>query len=437
MDTIKSNPSFASDPTVAAPILTTAVRQTAARVARSPQRLESVDLYRGLIMIIMLLDHVRDWVHREGMTGDPLNLATTSPLLYFTRWITHLCAPGFVLLAGASAGFQRQRGTPIPELSRFLWTRGLFLIFMELTVVRLVVYFDANLVFLANLQVIWAIGLAMVVLAAVVHLPQRAIFAIGALIVCGHNLLDGIRVPVWSNPTLPEPTGAAKLWMVVHQSGFFPLFGFPSPVVRLQYPVLPWIGVIAVGYVFADLWLLDIKRRRRALVLLSVAMILVFLALRIPNLYGDNLPWHPQDTLLKSIGSFMNVQKYPPSLLYLLVTLAPCLLLLSYLDGRALTNPLARAFVTYGRVPMFFYLLQWVWAHLCGMAVSAAHGMSLAPYFQSRGETFLGAPAPVFGGSLLDVYVCWLLGAVVLYFPCWWYAAVKARRKDLVLLRYL
>ena len=388
-------------------------------------------------MIIMLLDHTRDWVHREGLTGDPLNLATTTPLLYVTRWITHLCAPGFVLLAGASAGFQRQRGTSIRELSRFLWTRGLFLVFMELTVVRLVVFFNAKLVLLANLQVIWAIGLSMIALAGLVYLPQRAIFAIGALIVCGHNLLDGIHVPVWSKPTLPEPTAIAKLWMVIHQAGFFPLLGYPSPVVRLQYPVLPWIGVIAVGYVFADFWLLDIQRRRRALVRLSVAMILVFLALRIPNLYGDNLPWHPQQTLLKSIGSFMDVQKYPPSLLFLLVTLAPCMLFLSYLDGRALTHPLERVLVTYGRVPMFFYLLQWVWAHLCGMAVTAAHGMSLAPYFQSRGETFLGAPAPVFGGSLRDVYVCWFLGVVVLYFPCRWYAAVKARRRDLVLLRYL
>ena len=246
-------------------------------------------------MIIMLIDHTRNFVHWEGLSRDPLNLTTTSPLLYFTRWVTHLCAPGFVLLAGASAGFQRQRGTSIPELSRFLWTRGLFLIVMELTVVRLLATFDANLVFLANLQVIWAIGFAMVVLAALVHLPQRAIFAIGALIVCGHNLLDGITVPVWSNPTLPEPTALAKLWMVLHQGGFFPLFGFPAPVVRAAYPVLPWIGVIALGYVFANWWLLDTKQRRRGLLLLSVAMILVFLTLRIPNLYGDNLPWHPQE----------------------------------------------------------------------------------------------------------------------------------------------
>jgi len=422
---------------VAAPILATPVRRTAARVVRSAQRLQSVDLYRGLIMIIMLLDHTRDWVHRDGLTGDPLNLASTSPLLYFTRWITHLCAPAFVLLAGASAGFQRQRGTPIPKLSRFLWTRGLVLIFLELTLVRLFVYFDANLVFLANLQVIWVIGVAMIALAALVHLPQRAILGIGALIVCGHNLLDGIRVPVWSSPTLPEPTALARLWMLAHQGGFFPLLGYPSPVLRVHYPFLPWIGVIALGYVFADLWLLDGRRRRRALVGLSAAMILVFVALRAPNLYGDPLTWSPQDTLWKSVGSFMNVQKYPPSLLFLLITLAPCLLLLAWVGDRDFTNPLARAVVTYGRVPMFYYLLQCVWTHLCGMAVTAAHGMSLAPYFQSRGETFLGAPPPILGGNLRDVYVCWLLGAVVLYFPCRWYAAVKARRKDLVWLRYL
>ena len=436
MDTIKARLSPPPDANASAPILA-AVQKTAARIAPAAQRLDSVDLYRGLIMIIMLLDHVRDYVHREGMSGDPLNLATTSPLLYFTRWITHLCAPAFVLLAGASAGFQRLRGTPIPKLSRFLWTRGLFLIFMELTVVRTLMYFDVNPVFLANLQVIWAIGVSMVVLAGLVHLPQRVIFVIGALIVCGHNLLDGIGVPVWSNPTFPQPTGMAKLWMVFHQGGYFPLFGYPAPVVRGAYPVLPWIGVIAVGYVFADLWRLDAGRQRRDLLRLSVAMILVFLALRIPNLYGDPLTWHPQETLWKSIGSFMNVQKYPPSLLYLLITLAPCMLLLAWFDGRTLTKPLERVFVTYGRVPMFFYLLQWIWSHLCGIAIAAFRGMPLAPYFLSRGEIFLGGLKPVFAGDLRDVYVCWFLGAVVLYFPCRWYAGVKARRKDLVLLRYL
>jgi Predicted membrane protein len=417
--------------------LRAAVRQTTADVAAAVRRLDSVDLFRGLIMVIMLIDHTRDYVHRDGLSGDPLNLATTTPLLYFTRWITHLCAPGFVLLAGASAGFQRHRGTPIPALSRFLWTRGLSLILMELTIIRLIGSFNVDPKYLANLQVIWAIGVSMVVLAALVHLPQRAVLAIGVVIVCGHNLLDSVKVAAWTSPSLPEPSALGKLWIVLHQGGLFPLFGFPVPIVRANYPVLPWIGVLALGYVFADLWLLPAEQRRRILRRAGLAMIVAFVVLRVPNLYGDPLLWRPQDTLVKTVGSFMNVQKYPPSLLYLLATLAPCMLALSYLEGRTFTNRLARALITYGRVPMFFYLLQWLWAHACGLTVSALSGMPLAVHFQSRAETFLGTRAPVFGGTLLDVYICWLLGAIVLYFPCRWYAGVKARRKDLVVLRYL
>ena len=417
--------------------LRAARRPAVAGAASAFQRIDSIDLFRGLIMVIMLIDHTRDYVHRDGMTIDPLALATTTPLLYFTRWITHLCAPGFAFLAGASAGIQRQRGASVPKLSRFLWTRGLSLVVIELTLIRLLGSFNIDPNYLANLQVIWVIGLSMVALAALIHLPQRAILAIGLLIVCGHNLLDSITVPAWTRPTQPAPTALAKLWILLHQGGLFPLFGFPLPIVRVHYPLLPWIGVLALGYVFADLWRLPVERRRRVLSQLGLAMIVAFVALRVPNLYGDPLHWQPQDTRFKTLASFMNVQKYPPSLLYLLATLSPCVLLLSFLQGRTFTNPLARALITYGRVPMFFYLLQWIWAHTCALIVSAIHGMPLAVHFQSRAATFMGAPAPIFGGTLLDVYVCWFLGVVALYFPCRWYAGVKARRKDLLLLRYL
>lgn len=420
-----------------APTPRTVVHDTVARVVRSAQRLDSVDLVRGIIMVIMLIDHTRDYVHRDGLSMDPLNLATTTPLLYFTRWITHLCAPAFALLAGASAGFQRHRGTPVPALSRFLWTRGLSLMLMELTVIRLLGSFNVDPKYLANLQVIWVIGCSMIVLAALIHLPQRAILSIGLVIVCGHNLLDSIRVPAWTSAALPAPSALAKMWMVIHQGGLFPLFGYPVPIVRVNYPVLPWIGVLAVGYVLADLWLLDAEQRRRVLRMIGLAMTVGFVALRVLNLYGDPLPWQRHETLFMTIGSFMNVQKYPPSLFYLLATLGPCLVVLSFLEGRSFVNPLARALITYGRVPMFFYLLQWIWAHGCGLFVSAVRGMPLAEHFQSRAETFLGAPPPTFGGTLLDVYVCWLVGAILLYFPSRWYAGVKARRRDLVLLRYL
>lgn len=412
-------------------------RDIATKPATSVPRLESIDLYRGLIMVIMLLDHTRDFVHRGGLYSDPLNLATTTPLLYITRWITHLCAPGFVLLAGASAGFQRQRGATIPQLSKFLWTRGLAIVLIELTIVRVLAQGSVHLNFVGNLQVLWAIGVSMIALAALIHLPPRALLVVGIALVFGHNLLDTITVPAWTNVAAPVPTGWGKLWIVLHQGGFFPLTGATSPIVKVNYPVLPWIGVISLGYMFAHLWTWDADRRRHALRFLSIAMVAAFLLLRFGNVYGDNLPWHAQDTLLKSAGSFFNVQKYPPSLLYLLATLAPCLFTLSILDGRSFTAFVPRALITYGRVPMFYYLLQWAWAKLSGITVAAMAGLPLDSYFRSRGDVFLGAPIPVFGGTLLHVYICWLLGVVVLYFPCRWYAGVKARRKDLVLLRYL
>jgi uncharacterized membrane protein len=413
-------------------------RQRATAVGRSVQRLESVDLYRGILMIIMLLDHVRTCVHFDGIAGvnDPLDVTTTTWYFYLTRWITHLCAPGFVLLAGASAGFQRQRGTSLPALSTFLWTRGLALVFIELVLVRMVTSFNFDLRFVGNMQVIWAIGVSMIALAALVRLPDSAILAIGLLIVGGHNALDSVKVPVWKGPAGVTPSLWNKLWMLFHQGGFFPLYGADGPVVRAHYPLLPWIGLMAIGYVFANLWTLEVHRRRRLLRQLSAAMIVAFIALRLTHVYGDNIQWHAQDTVAKTIGDFMNLQKYPPSLLFLLVTLAPCLLALSFVDGRKLTGPLARVFITYGRVPMFYYLLQWLWAFWCGVLITSAAGLPIAGYFGTRSGSFFGPP-PVFGGTLSQVYVCWALGAVVLYFPCRWYAGVKARRKDLVLLRYL
>jgi uncharacterized membrane protein len=415
-----------------------AMRRHAAGVGQSIQRLDSVDLYRGVLMVIMLIDHTRFFVHFDGATGlhDPLDVNTTTWFFYLTRWITHLCAPGFVLLAGASAGFQRRRGTSIPALSKFLWTRGIALIVIEVVLVRMATSFNVDLHFFGNLQVIWAIGVSMIALAAFVHLPDRAILGLGLLIVCGHDALDGVKVPVWRGPGDPIPSLWDKLWMLFHQGGFFPLYGADGPVVRAHYPLLPWIGLIAIGYVFANLWTMDAARRRRRLWQLSVAMIVAFIALRLTHIYGDTIPWHAQDTFVKTVGNFMNLQKYPPSLLFMLATLAPCLLALSVADGRTLTGPLARVFVTYGRVPMFYYLLQWLWAFGCGIVITSAAGLPITGYFAPRAGSFYGPP-PTFGGTLMQVYLCWFLGVVVLYFPCRWYAGVKARRKDLVLLRYL
>lgn len=439
MDTPTTAPASALDYTPATARPATSFSEGTPSLARSVQRLESIDLYRGILMVLMLIDHTRDLVHFDGLSGlhDPLDVHTTTLSYYLTRWITHLCAPGFVLLAGASAGFQRQRGTSAPALSKFLWTRGLALILIELLVVRLVTSWNFDLGFFGNLQVIWAIGVSMIALAALVHLSDRVVLPIGMLIACGHNLLDGVKVPVWKGPADPTPSFGDKIWILLHQGGFFPLYGTNGPVVRVHYPVLPWIGLIAIGFVFANLWKLEAHRRQRILRRMGVAFVAAFIALRLTNLYGDNIAWHAQGTFAKTVGSFMNVQKYPPSLLFLLATLAPCLLGLSVLDGRRLTAPLARMLITFGRVPMFYYLLQWTWAWLCGLVITCSAGLPVTPYFAPRAGGFFGGPPPLLGGTLTDVYVCWFLGVVVLYFPCRWYAGVKAHRKDLVLLRYL
>jgi len=405
---------------------------------RSPTgRLAGIDLLRGLVMVIMLLDHTRDYVHEDVYTNDPLDPATSTPWLYVTRWITHLCAPTFVLLAGTSTGIQALRGVSRPALTRFLWTRGLWLVCLELTVVRLLVWFNWDLSLLAQLQVIWAIGCSMLVLSVLIRLPMGAVGAIGLVLVAGHNLLDHVQVPTWQGPDSPTPTLVQALWIVLHQGGYFPVGSWPSPIVWAMYPVLPWLGVMALGYAFARLFELEPSRRRRTLIALGLSMFALFFVLRLGHLYGDPIAWSAKATATQTVMSFMNVQKYGPSLQYVLVTLAPGLLLLAWLEGRSLTHGVARALVTFGRVPMFFYLLQWATAHLAGILVSVCLGKPIQIHFLNGAQLFALDSMPALGGPLWMVYVCWALGTLLLYFPCRWYAGVKSRRKDLAILRYL
>lgn len=399
-------------------------------------RVDTIDLVRGLVMVIMLLDHTRDFTHASGVLTDPANVETTTPILFFTRWITHLCAPTFVFLAGTSTGIQRIRGTSPADLSRFLWTRGLWLIFLELTVVRMVIWWTASPAMLAMLQVIWAIGVSMIVLAALVRLPMRAIGYIGLAIVLSHNLLDGVRLPGFQGPNAPMPTALAKLWMVFHQGGVFPIGStFPGPMVLAMYPLIPWIGVMLAGYGFAELYAWPAERRRTALYAIGAACIALFFMLRLGNLYGDPQPWSMQNTTAKSVISFFNVTKYGPSLQFCAITLGISILTLAALEGKALTGMLSRVFVTFGRVPMFFYILQWISAHVFGLLVAAAYGRGYAYFFHTPFDDNSGITA--FGGPLWLTYACWIAGAIIIYVPCRWYAGLKARRKDLTLLRYL
>jgi uncharacterized membrane protein len=366
----------------------------------------------------------------DAFRYDPLDPSHTTPILYLTRWVTHLCAPVFVLLAGLGMGLRRLRGASTKDQSRFLWTRGLWLVFLELTIVRVLSQFNIDLSMLAFLQVIWAIGISMITLAALVRLPTWSVGAIGAAIVLGHNTLDTLRVTSWNGPNSPEPSPLEKVWILVHQGGAFPITSFPSPIVLALYPILPWLGLMAVGYASASLYAMPAERRRRLLTWLPLAMLVVFVLLRLTNLYGDPRPWMPQGDAIKSAMAFMNVAKYPPSLLYILATLALPLFLLGQLDGRTLDRGLPRALVTFGRVPLFFYLLQWPTARLFGIFVTAVQGKALGPYFLNLVQLWSFPTPPDTGGPLWVVYLCWAAGTFLLYWPCRWFAGLKARRRD-------
>src|SRR6476661_1553625 len=268
-------------------------------VSPGRRRIDSIDLLRGIVMVIMMLDHTRDFVHRYALQGfDPTDLQHTSIKLFFTRWITHFCAPVFVFLAGTGAYLQIARGKSKNSLSRFLFTRGLWLVVLEFTAVRISVTFNVDYRFLGAMQVIWAIGVSMIVLAVLVQLPVRAVGVFGVAMIALHNLLDRFHVQGWRGPQSPVPSIWAKLFILLHQAyeAFPVLWFFPSPVVFVLYPLVPWIGVMAAGYAFGTLYQMDADRRRRWLLIMGGAATLLFIVMRGINRYGDPAPWSEQST---------------------------------------------------------------------------------------------------------------------------------------------
>ena len=392
--------------------------------------MDSIDLLRGIVMVIMMLDHTRDFVHNAALRfEDPTDLSTTNIFLFFTRWITHFCAPVFVFLAGTSAYLQFARGKSKAQLSRFLVTRGLWLIVLELTIVKLGIGFNPDIRFLGFLQVIWVIGVSMIILAALIHLPKIAIAAFGLLMIALHNLTDSIRVTSWRGPETPVPGVRAKLWMVLHQAfEGFPILGFPSPLVFVIYPLIPWVGVMAAGYVFGAIYQLDAERRRRWLLIIGGASTLLFIIIRAINLYGDPTPWSQQKNFIFTALSFINTAKYPPSLLFLLMTLGPAILFLALFEGRSERGRIQEFFITFGRVPLFFYVLQWFTAHLLSILLHAAFGKPVSWLWKSPVDFF--GPVPGVGFNLGVVYLSWIIGIVLLYPLCKWFAGVKQRRRN-------
>ncbi|MDQ1639252.1 MAG: hypothetical protein QOF62_2591 [Pyrinomonadaceae bacterium] len=402
-------------------------------------RIDSIDLLRGIVMVIMMLDHTRDFVHRYALQGfDPTDLAHTSPKLFFTRWITHFCAPIFVFLAGTGAYLQVARGKTKNQLSRFLFTRGLWLVVLEFTAVRISVTFNVDYRFLGAMQVIWAIGVSMIVLAVLVQLPLRVVGVFGVAMIALHNLLDRFHVQGWQGPQSPVPSVWAKLYIILHQAfeAFPVLWFFPSPVVFVLYPLIPWIGVMAAGYAFGSLYQMNAERRRRWLLVMGGGATLLFIVMRAINHYGDPSHWSEQSTPTFTFISFLNVTKYPPSLLFLLMTLGPAMLALALFESNKLAatrsdsfwNRIRTFFVTFGRVPLFFYLLQWPTAHFISVIVHLIAGRPVRWMFGS--SINFDGPPPGVGFNLAVVYACWIAGVLLLYPLCKWFAGVKARRRE-------
>ncbi len=395
--------------------LTTAVNQ---------KRINSIDLLRGLVMIIMALDHTRDLFHKEAFTGDPLDLNTTTPFLYFTRWITHFCAPTFVFLSGVSAWLQSGRKTKA-ELSKFLITRGLWLVFVELLIITLGITADIYYSIFV-LQTIWAIGISMILLGLFIWLPFPAILITGLVIVLGHNSLDFAEAANKGDVSL--------FWNFVHLPTVFPLGG--GHAVGIFYPFLPWTGLMMLGYCCGKIFTtIEPPRRNRILLWIGIGSLLLFILLRAIDVYGDPSHWHTQKNGVFTFLSFMNVTKYPPSLLYMCATLGWSLIFLAMVKNT--NGPLSKIISIYGRVPFFYYILHFYILHIIAIVLWLARGHTMAEGMKGLPNFPFKFAMPGEGYSLWVVYGVWI-GVVVLLYPlCKWYDKYKSNHKEKWWLSYL
>ena len=385
--------------------------------ANAAPRIVSVDLLRGLIMIVMALDHVRDYF--SPFPWDPTDLSKASAALFLTRWITHFCAPVFVFLAGTSAYlYRRNTGATRGELQWFLVTRGLWLVLLEITVISFFWQFGYRGMIL---QTLWSLGWSMVALAALLYLPMWAMLSIAALMIFGHNALDGIHAQNLGAFALP--------WALVHEFYFDQVA--PTFFIAVGYPLVPWIGVMAAGYAFGRVLDLDRERRDRIMLAIGFAAIVLFLALRVTNVYGDMKLWtaNPRGTLYTALG-LLNVTKYPPSLQYLLMTLGPALMLMPLLERWR--GAWADRVAVYGRVPFFYYVVHLPLIHLAALiwTLTVFHATTLGDFFHNEF-------APGYTPSLLRVYLVWIAVVLVLYWPCKRYAAYKRAHREKWWLSYL
>ena len=375
-------------------------------------------------MILMALDHVRMYFALGTWYAEPTNLATTTPVLFFTRWITHFCAPVFVFLAGTSAYLYGTKVQSSKETAWFLFTRGVWLIFVELVIVNFAWTFDITYSF-RILQVIWAIGISMVAVSALVFLPEKWILAIGTILVFGHNLLDPITV---------QGTGIQDIiWYTLHQPNAVFIGG---SLVSFVYPVLSWIGVMALGYVFGTLYRsgFPVEQRQRLLLGMGIAATLLFVLLRAFNLYGEPREWDVHTSPVFTLLSFLNTTKYPPSLHFLLMTMGQALIFLALLERYP--DRLPKPVTVFGRVPFFFYVLHLYVIHALALLLLVYEGRDPSEYILSSSALRSGNLID-FGLSLGAVYIVWMVVIGLLYPVCRWYQRYKEMNPSKWWLRYL
>ena len=397
-----------------------------------PARVESVDLWRGVVMVIMALDHVRDYM--THLTFPPEILQLTTGPLFFTRWITHLCAPAFFFLAGTGI-YLASRTKPRAQLANFLWKRGSVLIVAEFTLI----WWGWTFLFPYPgpvLLVIWALGMSMVIMSLLVRIPVKWVGILSLAIIAGHNLLDGVKPAMFGK--------AGVLWGILHAGGFYPLGGAiqtpqgPQPIgLFVLYPLLPWCATMAAGYAFGTIFNKSPEERQRWMWRLGLGAIAAFFLLRATNVYGNAAPgaaffaagpFVPQATLSRSVIAFFNVAKYPPSFQFLLITLGIAIVAMALAEKtNAARTAVGRFFNVFGKVPMFYYVLHIYLAHL--IAIVAGLLFHQPVHRLLRGGFMIGPPDPGFGFNLPAIYIAWAALIAVLYLPCRWYARYKANHR--------
>lgn len=374
------------------------------------KRILSIDFVRGLVMIIMALDHVRDLIHIHSVIQSPTDLSTTTPVLFFTRWITYLCAPIFVFLAGTSAYLSSSMNADIKSYRRFLFQRGVWLILLEFIVVNFGLYFDLGYHTIL-FEVIASTGLGFIMLGFILKLPAKTIGIIGVAILFSHNLAALI------------PLSDTSIIKQVLMPFFAPgAFSIGSRTVIMGYPPIPWLGIMLLGFGAGKIFQWGIIQRKRLWLNLGLASILLFLIIRFINIYGDSAPWSVQKNPALTILSFLNVSKYPPSLVFCLVTLGIMFLIFAYADG--IKNKFIELVSVYGRVPLFYFLIHFYFIHIILIVIILVQGFDWSSLDFTSGQ--FGRPKGVESGlSLIGVYLVWIAVVIILYLPCYWYGKFK------------